>query len=286
MTVLVITAAAAALIGSILTAITGGVGIYANYKQNQENMSAQQAANQFNVASQERINNANIEQEWKMWNAQNTYNLPANQMQRYKDAGLSPHLIYGQLNNGATMSVPTQTAPQVNPVLSQMDFSGMQNVMEKLARLPFIKQQYQKLEQEAKNLQTEGESLYFDKEIKSAQWSKAKVESLLWDNLINDPDKFAEYYNEWSNSIIEQSKTAGINNSLKRTQTAVQDVVKLIKEVDLSHINNFWEAKLEAFRIKNAIGDIDLDFSELEHEIAAASGPVKWILMALKLFLK
>ena len=137
MTVLVITAAAAALIGSILTAITGGVGIYANYKQNQENMSAQQAANQFNVASQERINNANIEQEWKMWNAQNTYNLPANQMQRYKDAGLSPHLIYGQLNNGATMSVPTQTAPQVNPVLSQMDFSGMQNVMEKLARLPF-----------------------------------------------------------------------------------------------------------------------------------------------------
>ena len=60
MTVLVITAAAAALIGSILTAITGGVGIYANYKQNQENMSAQQAANQFNVASQERINNANI----------------------------------------------------------------------------------------------------------------------------------------------------------------------------------------------------------------------------------
>ena len=96
MITMVITAAAAALIGAILTAITGGVGIYANYRQNQENMSAQQAANEFNVRSQEKINESNIDQQWKMWNAQNEYNLPANQMQRYKDAGLSPHLIYGQ----------------------------------------------------------------------------------------------------------------------------------------------------------------------------------------------
>lgn len=35
------------------------------------------------------------------WNRQNEYNSPAAQMQRFKDAGLSPHLIYGQTNTAA-----------------------------------------------------------------------------------------------------------------------------------------------------------------------------------------
>lgn len=33
------------------------------------------------------------------WNRQNLYNSPAAQMARYKDAGLNPHLIYGQQSN-------------------------------------------------------------------------------------------------------------------------------------------------------------------------------------------
>lgn len=32
----------------------------------------------------------------KMWDRQNEYNLPSAQMQRFKDAGLNPNLIYGQ----------------------------------------------------------------------------------------------------------------------------------------------------------------------------------------------
>ena len=35
----------------------------------------------------------------KMWNLQNEYNSPTQQMQRLKAAGLNPHLVYG---NGAT----------------------------------------------------------------------------------------------------------------------------------------------------------------------------------------
>lgn len=30
-----------------------------------------------------------------MWNAQNEYNLPSNQMKRFRDAGLNPYLVYG-----------------------------------------------------------------------------------------------------------------------------------------------------------------------------------------------
>lgn len=34
----------------------------------------------------------------QLWDMQNTYNLPSAQMQRFKDAGLNPNLIYGQTN--------------------------------------------------------------------------------------------------------------------------------------------------------------------------------------------
>lgn len=37
------------------------------------------------------------------WEMQNEYNSPRAQMQRYQEAGLNPHLIYGQSNEGATV---------------------------------------------------------------------------------------------------------------------------------------------------------------------------------------
>lgn len=43
----------------------------------------------------------------EFWNLQNSYNSPAAQMQRYKDAGLNPHLIYGQGSNGNAQPVST-----------------------------------------------------------------------------------------------------------------------------------------------------------------------------------
>lgn len=43
------------------------------------------------------------------WSMQNEYNSPAAQMQRFKDAGLSPHLIYGQTNQaGAVRSTESK----------------------------------------------------------------------------------------------------------------------------------------------------------------------------------
>lgn len=51
------------------------------------------------------------------WNRTNAYNAPSAQMQRYKDAGLNPHLIYGQSN----------TAPSVSSVKregNEYDFIG------------------------------------------------------------------------------------------------------------------------------------------------------------------
>ncbi|AXH78087.1 MAG: DNA pilot protein [Microviridae sp.] len=48
----------------------------------------------------------------QMWNMQNEYNSPKQQMQRYSQAGLSPNLIYGQGNSGNATTLPKYSAPR------------------------------------------------------------------------------------------------------------------------------------------------------------------------------
>lgn len=50
----------------------------------------------------------------EMWNKQNQYNTPSAQMQRFKDAGLNPNLIYGQGTPGNAVSLPKYQAPTVD----------------------------------------------------------------------------------------------------------------------------------------------------------------------------
>jgi len=69
------------------------------------------------------------------WNRQNQYNSPKEQMARFKDAGLSPHLIYGQTNvapavRSTDAKTPNYTAPQfdassANPILIAAQIENM-----------------------------------------------------------------------------------------------------------------------------------------------------------------
>lgn len=56
------------------------------------------------------INRKNRDFQEKMWDKNNQYNTPVMQMQRFKEAGLNPHLIYGQGNagNSSMPSAPVQ----------------------------------------------------------------------------------------------------------------------------------------------------------------------------------
>lgn len=58
-----------------------------------------------------------------LWNLQNQYNSPAAQMQRYKDAGLSPHLVYGSGNAGQAANIDAPQAPNLD--LETPDISGI-----------------------------------------------------------------------------------------------------------------------------------------------------------------
>lgn len=56
----------------------------------------------------------------EMWNRQNTYNLPSNQMARLKEAGLNPNSLFG---NGTLAGNTSGPAPKYNPPEIKLDTS-------------------------------------------------------------------------------------------------------------------------------------------------------------------
>lgn len=74
---------------------------------------SQASANAKNMELAEYQFDKNVE----MWNMMNKYNLPINQMERLRAAGLNPNLVYGsQAVTGNTQSnAPQYQAPHINP---------------------------------------------------------------------------------------------------------------------------------------------------------------------------
>ncbi|WP_445723432.1 hypothetical protein [Flavobacterium sp.] len=68
----------------------------------------------------------------EMWKMQNKYNAPSSQMQRLQEAGLNPHLMYGQGTVGNAQGAPQmQQTPYVAP---RMDYSGRQPLIGSMAQ--------------------------------------------------------------------------------------------------------------------------------------------------------
>lgn len=71
----------------------------------------------------------------KMWQMENEYNKPVNQMARLEEAGLNPNLVYG---NGATslggsmgsVSQPTASGLDINPINDMANYQSIVNMME------------------------------------------------------------------------------------------------------------------------------------------------------------
>ena len=90
-------AAAASAAGSIASSIIQGI---------------------YNNKAIDKTNKANMElaqyqysKDLEMWNKQNDYNSPQQQMERFAEAGLNPNLIYGQGNAGNATSAPSFDRP-------------------------------------------------------------------------------------------------------------------------------------------------------------------------------
>lgn len=107
----------------------------------------------FNAFSGESANETNIElqrqqQLWneKMWQMNNEYNTPANQIARLKEAGLNPNLMYGQGTVGNSSSPAQGVSPaHVQPVNYLQGLVGLPDTMLKMAQTRLIEAQEEKV---------------------------------------------------------------------------------------------------------------------------------------------
>lgn len=88
---------------------------------------AASAAAGLDAAATARLNKKQRQFAIDMWNMQNAYNTPQMQMQRFKDAGLNPNLIYGQGNSGnaGAVSTPEFKVPEWGQALSAAVPAGL-----------------------------------------------------------------------------------------------------------------------------------------------------------------
>ena len=73
-----------------------------------------------------------MQHEIDMWNMQNAYNTPQAQMERLKQAGLNPNLMYGQGNVGNATAAPKAHIPQHQEELSKLNIPMALEIMSKL----------------------------------------------------------------------------------------------------------------------------------------------------------
>lgn len=108
-----LTAAAATVIGAGISAAGSGANAYAQGKMNKK-------TRDWNEKQYHRTR-ADALKDWAM---QNEYNHPSAQMQRFRDAGLNPNLIYGQSNTAD--AVRSSDTPSWNPRAPEVNLDGGQ----------------------------------------------------------------------------------------------------------------------------------------------------------------
>lgn len=77
--------------------------------------------------AQKELAKYSYDQQRAMIREQNLYNSPAQQMARFKEAGLNPHLIYGQGTPGNQAQIAKYQAPRIDPYKPNFDLAPAVN---------------------------------------------------------------------------------------------------------------------------------------------------------------
>lgn len=229
-------------IGAGLSGLSSLAGGYFGYK-------GQKEANKTNLQLAEQARQHDI----SMWNAQNAYNTPAMQMQRLKEAGLNPNLVYGSGAGQTTASAPPKApVPRVDnelASLAQMSLTPMislyQDWQVKKAQIDNLK-----AEQSAKEAMTRLNNLKYTKEMigqpywdteREFEYEKKRLgidiqEQKLFQNQQKTKYQKSSYpalLNQISlrNAVLEQSKIS---------QQLENDLSRNLKPYGLTSRDNVW----------------------------------------------
>lgn len=222
---------------SLLTGLTttGGLGasIASSLYGADQATKQVQMTNEANLQAVENTNVANrqlaeykFQKDLEMWNKENVYNSPSAQMQRFKDAGLNPNLIYGKGTSGNTSTSVRYSPPNVqapifdyrNPqanALRQQAIMQATQVGKLFAETDLIKKQAQVAQAQANNISADTELKHINTTIKKIEESfKSDTLQAVLNNLNADAKsktitletQRAQQYADLGRTILEMDK--------------------------------------------------------------------------------
>lgn len=194
-------------------------------------------------------NNTNYKNAVKLWNMQNEYNSPINQVRRLKEAGLNPALMYNNAASGGTAS--SVAAPQV-----QYN-SPLNGVLDKLGSLLQLKQMaanVEKTKQETKNAEISGYGQELQNKLAqqaydfNTNYNPLRIGSLSADNDIKAIEKQSKALAYDFDKSANPVRLALLNNNL-------DTAVSVLDKLSIEKRNMLIQGCLLNARIRNVNAD-------------------------------
>lgn len=268
-------------LGTLLGGAISGIGsLFGSAFGSDKSLKAVREQNAANKELAEYAYQKNLE----MWNRQNVYNSPVEQMARLKDAGLNPNLMYGQGNTGNASSAPSYDAPKMEAYTGFGDFGASRAGQELIQGLMGYAQ-VKKTEAEAQNIRQNTQNLETQQRLAELQLiqqgyanAKSKVEADNWLDLyrskiaVND----STVLNNFAHSQLADSQRFYTDSQRERFNLLTPFVVNSV-EADLNQklfdLHFISPAKLASLKadtqykiVISKLADIrsDILFNELE----------------------
>lgn len=193
---------------------------------------------------QKKLMDKQYEQAVEQWHRQNEYNSPQAQMQRFKDAGLNPDLIYGQMGNGA----PAQMMSSEQNVSSHDLGAALQKGKAQRLAEQRLSLDNQVAMANIEVMKSEAERNRADAQYKTsgAAWNMRRITS---QDVIDRLNESNIYVNDAQVQFLEQRcNEIGANIDLLVAKTNYQEVLTAIAEIDKAFKSEWWKAEIGRLR--------------------------------------
>lgn len=208
----------------------------------------------------------------QMYNLQNEYNLPANQMARLQAAGLNPNLIYGS-GGAKTEAAHIPEASPVNYNAPHLELAGMISALQAM--------------QQIKNMRSAGEGLDIDNRIKEQELLRQHLDNQInfgpYMLLRNGKDVTAKFelgkYDQTLNNSYKGQKTFyDILNSSNQAERTESEITLNRQKLDAMGLS------MESQRQLNRLRKIEADQAEQLKPYNMNSNDPAWIRAMLNIY--
>lgn len=205
---------------------------------------------------QKELMNKQFNSQLQMWNLQNEYNSPAAQMQRLREAGLNPALVYGNGNaltpassmNAPSGSAPSNSGPSVSMPKSNLLQSYMMSIQGDSYRAGI-----RRTEEDIEVLREQANKLRIEQLLTLANIDARKLGNQLLRETFADEVKRVRIANEESQQRIAQSQSAEAVNykTLEEIDARIAEKAAHIRSLDagarLSHASAYMQDLTASF---------------------------------------